>query len=86
MACGGLGQRRQPRSARTFLQPRASEQGKAQAFRFNSGLGQKCLYMIGLGPAFGAQPMIRYQRQNAASARCHPISRQQREREAMRPA
>ena len=42
--------------------------------------------MIGLGPAFGAKPMIRDQGQNATPARRHPVPRQQRKRQAMRPA
>ena len=42
--------------------------------------------MIGLGPAFGAETMIRDQSQNAAPARRHPIPRQQRKCQAMGPA
>jgi hypothetical protein len=76
MACGGLGQPRQSGYARALLQPGAHGQAKPQAFRFNSGLGQKRHHMIGLGPAFGAQPMIRDQGQNAATARRHPILRE----------
>jgi len=86
MACGGLGQPRQSGHARAFLQPCAHGQAKPQAFRFNSGLRQKRHHMIGLGPAFGAETMIRDQSQNAAPARRHPIPRQQRKRQAMRPA
>jgi len=86
MARGGLGQPRQSGHARAFLQPCAPGQAKPQAFRFNSGLGQKRHYMIGLSPAFGAKTMIRDQGQNAAPARRHPILREQGKRQAMRPA
>ena len=86
MACGGLGQRCQSGRAGAFLQPCAPGQAKPQAFRFNPDLGQKRHHMIGLGPAFGAETMIRYQGQHAAPARRHPIAREQGKRQAMRPA
>ena len=86
MARGGFCQRRQPRSARTFLHPRASGQGKAQAFRRNPGVGEQPQNMIRLGPAFRAQPMIRDQGHHPPAPRRHPIPRQQGSRQAMRPA
>jgi hypothetical protein len=86
MACGGLGQSRHSGRARALLQPCARRQAKPQAFRFNSGLGQKRHHMIGLSPAFRPQPVIRDQGQNAAPTRRHPILREQGKRQAMRPA
>ena len=86
MACGGLGQSRQSGRARPFLQPGAPGQAKPQALRHDPGLRQKRHHMIGLRPAFGAQPMIRDQGQNATPARRHPIARQQGQRQAMRSA
>ena len=85
MACRGLSQGRKPRSSGAFLHPRAHGQSKPQAFRCNPGLSQKRHHMIGFGAAFGAQPVIRDQRQNAPPARRHPIARQQCQRQAMRP-
>lgn len=85
MARGGFGQRRKPRSSGTFLDPRAGGQAKPHAFRRDPDTRQHCQNVIGLGPAFRPQPVIRDKGKQPPIPRRHPIPRKQGSRKAMRP-